>query len=58
MFTIPVTAATGAVFKFTGVETYVYSYDPSVPAWANITTSATALSAGQGYLVNYHNSYW
>ena len=55
MVSAPVTSATAAVFKFTGVQTYLYSYNPAVPAWANITTSATALNVGQGYLVNYHN---
>ena len=55
MVSMPVTSGTAAVYKFNGVQTYVYSYNPATPAWVNITTSATALNVGKGYLVNYHN---
>ena len=54
MVSVPISDATAAVFKFTGIQTYLYSYNSVTPAWLNIKTSTTALNAGNGYLLNYH----
>ncbi len=52
----PISNATGAVFKILNSAPYLYTYDPNgVPTkkWFNIRSSATALTTGTGYLINF-----
>jgi hypothetical protein len=48
--------ATATVFKIPNSGPYLYYYNPAASAghrWTNILTSATALTTGTGYLVNF-----
>jgi Fe-S-cluster containining protein len=52
----PTSDATAAVFKIPNSGPYVYYYNPANTAgsrWTNIVTSATALTTGTGYLINF-----